>query len=821
MDEWDVRILTASYRRDPVLTIELYGKTRDGRSAVILYENFHPYFHVIAPMEVVKSVLGNDPEVVSLEEIDLLHESEWQKAVRITMKHPWRVPEYRNKFTGYTVLAADIPFAQRFIYDMDLGACVRVRGDAVEDERYMTDLVIRAKEFGECEPFIPPLKVLSFDIENSIQKGTIYVIGCTLREGDGDLVKKSFVGEETKILLDFVKFVQETDPDIITGYNVDGYDIPIIIERMRKLGMRDGFKIGRDKSVPTKVGSRFWRIRGRVLADAWWCVKSELKPKQETLNSVARMVLNEEKEDVDPTHIDKEWSENRNKVISYCLKDSELALRILERINVVQKYMDLAVVSKLPFDDVINGSTSTLIDSILRREADRNRVAVPMTRRGRGGGKIEGGYVHSIAPGIYHWICVLDFKSMYPSIIITKNICFTTLSPKGTIVSPTGDKFLSKDVREGLLPRILMRLMKDREEAKKRMKSAKDDEEREYYDRLQNAIKILMNAFYGVFASSFYRFTNPRIGASITAFARENIKSIINELESEGYHVIYSDTDSVFVQSPYNNLEDCIKFGESLAKRFSTDGIVLEFEKIIEPLFSHGKKKRYVGRIVWPKKDIIVRGYEIRRTDAFDLQSEALAMVFNEILDDNPEGAVKIAREIVAKVLRGDVPVEKLVISRTCRNFREYKDPDSQANVQVARKLIEMGYEFVPGMKVSWIVVDSKRTPQIVEPYIEGRKFEYRPDWEYYARRVASTLARVTEVFGWDEQSLLSGAMQSTFLTWDKIEKKAVSVDADTDKKASLEQFVQDEGAEEVDRKKRKIAVPKLTKKKLTLEDFM
>jgi len=106
--------------------------------------------------------------------------------------------------------------------------------------------------------------------------------------------------------------------------------------------------------------------------------------------------------------------------------------------------------------------------------------------------------------------------------------------------------------------------------------------------------------------------------------------------------------------------------------------------------------------------------------------------------------------------------VESLVISRTCKSFNSYKDPDSQANVQAARKLMALGYDFIPGMKVSWIVTDSRKTPQEVEPYVSGRKFEHRPDCRYYAERIAQTAARATEVFGWGEKDLLTGSQQVT-----------------------------------------------------------
>jgi DNA polymerase I len=105
-----------------------------------------------------------------------------------------------------------------------------------------------------------------------------------------------------------------------------------------------------------------------------------------------------------------------------------------------------------------------------------------------------------------------------------------------------------------------------------------------------------------------------------------------------------------------------------------------------------------------------------------------------------------------------------------------------------------MGYEFVPGMKVSWIVTDSRKTPQVVEPYVSGRQFTTTPDWRYYAERIAQTIARATEIFGWDEKSLMMGSQQFTLFdqSFDKTSKREKEKDVvkKTDKKLSLEDFM-------------------------------
>ena len=770
MGTWDVRIISASSTQDgdePV--IELFGKTRDRESITILAYGFRPYLFAVDPKEELEQQLKEDSEVISVEHDRLLYKSEMHEVLKVTIKSPWKISEYRTRFQrkGYKVLSADISFQHRFFYDKDMGACIRVTGESIE-KGYFTDLVIKMESFENIDPFDPGLKILSFDIENSVEHEFIYTICSVVKDGEEIRECRSLVGDEAEIINGFAALVREEDPDVITGYNIDNYDIRKIMDRSKARRMKDALPWGRDGSQPRLVSDRFWRVKGRLVCDAWWAVKMKLRPKQETLNAVSMMLLGEQKLDVDPKYMDSEWANNKEKVIKYCFKDAELALRILLEVDTLRTDMDLAAVSKLTIEDVMTSGSSQLSDSLLIRAADRNKVAVPqMGARIAGADQIEGGYVHSMKPGLYHWVCVEDFKSMYPSLIIAKNICFTTLCDDGEIISPSGARFMSKERREGLLPRILEDLMAERDRIKKLMKQTQDPHEKNYYDGLQAAVKVLMNTFYGVFASTFYRFTDKSIGAAITAFARANTIGIINQVESEGIHVIYSDTDSIFMQSPVENLEGSIEFGNKMAERFSVEGGTLEFEKLLEPMFTHGMKKRYVGKIVWPQvsDELLVRGYEIRRSDSFDLQSRMLTDLFEMILAEKNDEALSMVKSTIQSVKNGNVDISELVISKSCKGLDAYENPDRMANVQAAKKLIKLGYEFIPGMKVSWVVTDSKSSPQTVEPYISGVPFTAKPDYKYYAERLSQTASRITEVFGWEEKDLLMGNQQATLFS--------------------------------------------------------
>jgi DNA polymerase I len=778
------------------VVVELYGRTPEGRSLTARVHGFWPYFYLKEPSKEAMETLKTEKEVRKIEERELWVDGGYHKCQRVEVTFPNTVPDYRHKYGSEgdetSVLACDIPFAHRFIYDTTEAGSITVafEGEPEPEEirrRYTTEEVVRVTgKISRSTPFRPPLTFLSFDIENSLKDRQIFCLCGVVQSGDGEMKRFRLSGPEADIIRGFVKEIEKADPDVITGYNIGGYDLPLLKERAEKLGINTkgwdmGF--GRDMSPLNDLGDRLWRAHGRVIADAWWSARTILHPKQETLEFVSNVLLGEGKLDVDRRNMDQEWEKDKDRVMLYCERDAELALRVLRKLRAIEKATDMASVTGLYLDEGLNGRTSTLVDSLLIRAADKRGIGVPPTHRALREAPIEGGFVAEIKPQLARWVVVLDFKSMYPSIIISKNICFSTVSKDGEIEAPNGARFVEKKRRAGLIPEILKNLMVERDRLKKLSREAANPAEREYYDGLQAAVKVLMNSFYGVMASSFYRFTNKTIGAAITAFARAEIKNVIDELKRVNAEVLYSDTDSVFVQSPVPTIEGSREFGKDISAKFTHEGSTFEFQSVFSSFFSHGAKKRYVARQIWPKEELVVRGYETRRTDAFGMQVDALNEIFSLVLDGKTDDAVQRAKEIVRQTAAGNVETEKLVIARTVREESEYNEKTRGALpfLRVFKKLKAEGFDVVPGMKVAWIVVDSRKSPQDIEPIAAGRPWpqDRKPDYRYYAERLAQTLARVTEVFGCDETGLLGGKTQQRL--GDETEKPpAVVADLDT-----------------------------------------
>ena len=340
--EYSIRLLTAASRNEKVdgkdrTLVYLFGTTEQGEPLAVRTPLLMPYFQVVEPTKDVLATLEKRDDIERLESQELWVDGDIKNCTKVTTSHPGNVPRVRDwlRNNGFKPLAADIPFHYRYLYDNDIGGCITVSGEEVEVSGW-TCRVVAASKIDSSETFEADFKLFSFDIENSIYERTIYCISYCLKNSEGYLFEETLHGEEEDILKRFVKAVSDHDPDIITGYNIDGYDLPLLKERAEVYGL--SLKIGRDGSEMEQKFQRFWKVQGRVVADAWWNVKREVRPRQESLNAVAKELLGREKHDVNPKKMDEEWASDPKKVMDYCLEDAKLALEILEHIMVIQKY---------------------------------------------------------------------------------------------------------------------------------------------------------------------------------------------------------------------------------------------------------------------------------------------------------------------------------------------------------------------------------------------------------------------------------------------------------------------------------------------------
>ena len=881
MDAWSGRFGVVSGRYHshgendaPETTIELFGRCEDGASICLLVSGLRPTFEIATMGKRSKEDPITDAELHRIEVLrqrsdivdvrgpvwkwtDLGEKPIWT----VEAIQPFNVPSLRTDLMkqSWMIYSGDIPFVNRLFLDNDIGMHLAVEGHIVdsrewddEDDvhktnvlkhggvgRYAVDrtVAVTLENVKQSEPFAVPWRILSYDLETSIAHNTILCAAVWVEDmATGVRRVYEYRGAEDLIMEQMTKMVRDEDPDIITGYNIDNFDFPRMVERMEHHTSRKQWKArsnllgwgrtphletecnrSRTGVLPRRQSNRAWNLGGRAIVDAWWQARQALKPQRETLSFISQLLFpdqeDKQKMDIDASNMDVEWANRPDEVMEYCVRDAALPLDILHAIQAIRRKEAVAAVAKVPFETASNGSTSQLLDSLVVRLADRREVAVPLTGSAEAKeGQITGGYVHDVEAGLHPWIAVLDFKSMYPSIMIGHNVCYTTrIDPSHPEqpgdddeihTSPTEAKFWSSSYRKGLVPTLLEDLMGQRDEHKALLKQARNDEQaekEEFHDAMQYAVKILMNSFYGVFASGFYRFTHKDLGSSITAWARHNIKAIIQKLDEEGHHVVYSDTDSIFVRSPvaegspsvlredddqetiaaYEAAKQAmIDFGLEVAQRYSKDSAVLEYEKGLSVFFSHGAKKRYVGQVVYPSEEMLIRGYETQRTDSFEYLTTAMKQMFQFALNDERDALIQHALETVAAVKKHEVPARRLILAKSCKGrvdsngvvdfTKDYARPESMAQVRAAKILIERGLGFTPGMKISYVVSNASNRPMQVHPWIESEDDGGIPgyDGRFYAERLAAALGRITETFGWTAKDLFGGHRQTSLFSF-------------------------------------------------------
>ncbi len=881
MDAWAGRFGVVSGRYHshgendaPETTIELFGRCEDGASICLLVSGLRPTFEIATMGKRSREDPITDAELHRIEALrqrsdivdvrgpvwkwtDLGEKPIWT----VEAIQPFNVPSLRTDLMkqSWTIYSGDIPFVNRLFLDNDIGMHLAVEGHLIdsrdwEDDddvhktnvlkhggvgRYAVDrtVAVTLENVKQSEPFAVPWRILSYDLETSIAHNTILCAAVWVEDmATGNRRVYEYRGAEDLIMEQMTKMVRDEDPDIITGYNIDNFDFPRMVERMEHHTSRKQWKArsnllgwgrtphletecnrSRTGVLPRRQSNRAWNLGGRAIVDAWWQARQALRPQRETLSFISRLLFPDQEDmqkmDIDASNMDVEWANRPDEVMEYCVRDAALPLDILHAIQAIRRKEAVAAVAKVPFETASNGSTSQLLDSLVVRLADRREVAVPLTGSAEAKeGQITGGYVHDVEAGLHPWIAVLDFKSMYPSIMIGHNVCYTTrIDPSHPEqpteddeihTSPTEAKFWSSSYRKGLVPTLLEDLMGQRDEHKAMLKQARNDEQaekEEFHDAMQYAVKILMNSFYGVFASGFYRFTHKDLGSSITAWARHNIKAIIQKLDEEGHHVVYSDTDSIFVRSPvaegspsvlredddqetidaYEAAKQAmIDFGLEVAQRYSKDSAVLEYEKGLSVFFSHGAKKRYVGQVVYPSEEMLIRGYETQRTDSFEYLTTAMKQTFHYALTDDGDALIQHALEIVAAVKKHEVPARRLILAKSCKGrinsngvvdfTKDYARPESMAQVRAAKILIERGLGFTPGMKISYVVTNASNRPMQVHPWIESEDDGGIPgyDGRFYAERLAAALGRITEAFGWNAKELFAGNRQTSLFSF-------------------------------------------------------
>jgi DNA polymerase-2 len=645
---------------------------------------------------------------------------------------------HQNNITTYE---SDIDPARRYLMERFINAQIKVTGSSVKKGN-LTSFTNPTIE--PCE-VTPEFVVASIDIETGAHSGKLYSIAVhiTLKKEE---TKQVFIVDEEKNKLDnyvksfpdekellthFIKWFNDVDPDIIIGWHVIGFDLMFLEKKCEEYHIPfDIARINGRVSLRTrKPRGYFASITGRVVIDGPPALRSSFYTFEDyRLETVAQELLAEGKTitpDQDKIEeIERLYKEDKNALAEYNLNDALLVTDIFRKSALIELSIRRAQLSGLLMDQL--GMMTLAFDHFFLPRLHRAGYVAPNVKDIETTNHAAGGYVMDPKPGIYDDVVILDFKSLYPTIIQTFKIdpLSRLLSDKNTIETLNGYKFSSIN---HFLPDFITQLMEQRTLAKR-----KNDKQ------LSQAIKILMNSFYGVMGSFGCRFYHPHLPTAITGTGHKLLLGSKDYLAKLGYEVLYGDTDSLFIRLNEGEGRNAAENGQRLAGKLNKywsekidkeyglkSSLELEYEKyykkfIITPARGSetGAKKRYAGLLVdngSEKLEFV--GMEFVRSDWTKLAKVFQVELYNRVFhNEEVEGWI---RELVNKVKNGEYD-DKLVYRKRLRKDVEDYTKNIPQHVKAARMIGETsGTVYYVITKRGPVPIELKHNDIDYEHYIE------------------------------------------------------------------------------------------------------
>jgi DNA polymerase I len=823
-----IQVLDVNYitrNNDPV--VQLFGILPDGKSCIKQVVGHKPYFYIEIDNSKEKSVIEFIKSKSYIIEIvnrfrPVGFQTKAMKMFKITTHQPKQIRDLRIELESLDGVKAmyegDILYKNRVLIDNDIGGMSWVdvkEGDCITWEEVRS---IDAKK-----PAL--LKCISIDIETlppdvkdlthiapTSDKDPVIMISLAFDppyEGNRDLV---LIGKqlncprpdiqsfrtESDMLYKLLDIIKEYDPSILVGFNILGYDFPYLNERMLQYGIKPSF--GRDNSswyIKDVLGGKNVSIAGRVIIDLLPIIRRDQDPKmklpQYNLKTVVHELIKMEKYDEPVKEMRGHWFSSGiefNRFVSYARHDAVLVMFLLNQLKFLERLTALSRASGALLQDVANGGQSNMIEALLlRRFKADNRVLNIKPAYGKENStedsELKGATVLDIEKGLLENLLILDFKSLYPTLMIANNLCYTTVVvdevPEKFGVSPLGAKFASPDIKKGIVPQILTELLDERISIKKQMKTMSDGQDKDVLDARQYAIKILLNSFYGYSGYKRARLYSLDVAGAVTSNGRANllrtkdiIEKEIGSIDGKELIIVYGDTDSVFVKVGKNTGElmdpdDAEKIGSMIAKVVTKD--LPEPMELVFEAFSKRSlflaKKRYAlwrfekGKDGWKDK-MKYSGIEVKRRDFCPLIANTLSACLDLILKQGDiNAAKKLSMETINRV-RDLSPTDsqlfdQLVLTRKYGKVAgEYKN--KQPHMVLLEKMRLRGEE-LPGIgdRIPFIVIKGKtKRDRAREKFVERAETPARVkelkipiDIDYYIeRQLLPPLTRMLQPFG-------------------------------------------------------------------------
>ena len=802
--------------QDDQFTIRIFGRAEDGRS-VSLGTKFNPYCFIKTDKDLksfIKSTFWRglvSCEVHRGKDLWGFQNGELSRFLKVEFKTHRALRSFaycveNNKhpeLAGCKMYESNIDPVLRFMHVSGCTSTGWIEPGLCEPDAESTcEVNLWAPNWRLITPLarddFAPLRIMSFDIECYSSTGAfpdpknphdvVFQIGMTTKEfgKEGFLDRKCLCLKQTagpdvecfetekELIKAFEKYLIKIDPDIITGWNIFGFDLEFLIIRatihcgLSPVWGRIRGEVAAlvEKNLSSSaLGNNELKMvpmKGRYVFDLFQDVKREHKLESYSLNNVSKHFLKDQKNDMPVKEIFSRYKDGDpvklGEVAEYCIKDTELPHALMAKLCQIQNVVEMAKACWVPLAFLSERGQQIKVFSQMAKKARELNFVIPTFRRPNGptDEQYQGATVLEAQTGAYYTpITALDFASLYPSIMCAENLCYSTLVMNSKYDNLPGVKYeqfgphrFAQGV-DSLLPVILTDLKAYRKKAKKLMALAEGTPMEAVYNGQQLAYKISMNSIYGFTGASKGMLPCVAIASTVTMRGRQMIEETKNYVEEHfpGAKVRYGDTDSVMVEFDVQGRkgQEAIDYSwqqgemaaEQCTKLFKAPND-LELEKVYCPYFLYSKKryaakmyeKNKVGAIAFKKID--VKGLQVVRRDSCPFVRETLKKLLEMVLESSdPNPVITAAREAAKTLIQGKVPIEKLLMSKQLA--AEYKVPQPHTAVRDKVRARAPGSEPQQGDRVAFVIVkgDGKMYEKAEDPAWVREK-NVPLDFQYY-----------------------------------------------------------------------------------------
>ena len=716
-------ILQPTWRlRDGRPVVQLFGRFDGPDGAPFLVEDDRARPSCFVPRAAVdrlRSLRGIEVRPTALRDLS------GREVVEVLTETPAAIARLRERLGAADALEADLRFAYRYLIDRGLRAGVAVTGEPTREANGLLRFVNPELEPAESRP---SLRVLSLDLETTPDASRL-LSAALVGEGVDEvhvLAPRPVAGaivhpDEPSLLRALLARIVALDPDVLLGWNVVDFDLRVLAARCAACGVPA--ELGRAPGpLVFQQDAGFTRqtralVPGRMVLDGTGLVRDALRLEDYRLETVAQAVLGRGKTIAGDgperaAEIERLWREDPEALAAYNREDARLALAIVEHEGLLALTVERSLLSGMQLDRV--GASIASFDLLYLPELRRRGFVAPSVVAEReASAPVRGGALLPPEPGLHRDVAVFDFKSLYPSLIRTFQLdplahALVALDPEAArdpIVAPNGARF----ARAGaILPGLIERYLAARAEARARGDRHADQ-----------AIKIMLNALFGVLGAPSCRFFDPAIANAITSFGQQTLRWTAQAFADAGVRVLYGDTDSVFVATSRMAVEELrarveAAVGERIRREYRVEPrLELEFDVFYERLWlarGRGRAasyKRYAG---WADGRLVVVGLEAVRRDWPAVARRLQLGLLERLFTGQP--LAPFAREVAEQVLAGALDDELVFVKRIRKGSTERYTATTPPHVQAARKLAAAGIE--PGPVVRYVV--TREGPEPVRP---------------------------------------------------------------------------------------------------------